>query len=188
MNVMVPWIERIGPRGARYRTGQADGTTTCLLRSSAARFGTVERLGAGFTMWRVIRLGILLAAVLAAYGWWSGHDRAPASPVAVGVPDPGGGAGHAVRDPALLPPAAIDTLRAIERGGPFPYDRDGVVFQNRERRLPDRPRGYYHEYTVRTPGASDRGARRIITGGDPPEVYYYTDDHYRSFRRMEPQK
>jgi ribonuclease T1 len=125
-------------------------------------------------MWRVIRLGIFLAAALAAYGWWSGHERTAATP------------GDAIHAPSFLPPEAIDTLRAIERGGPFSYDRDGVVFQNRERRLPDRPRGYYHEYTVRTPGASDRGARRIIAGGAPPEVYYYTDDHYRSFRRVEP--
>lgn len=86
---------------------------------------------------------------------------------------------------AGLPPEAVDTLRLIERGGPFPHRQDGTVFQNRERLLPDRPRGYYREYTVRTPGARDRGARRIVTGGDPPEVYYYTDDHYRSFRQFE---
>jgi guanyl-specific ribonuclease Sa len=137
-------------------------------------------------MWRVIRLGIFLAAALAAYGWWSGREHSPASPVDARAPAPMDGAANAVRHPAFLPPEAIDTLRAIEHGGPFPYDRDGVVFQNRERRLPDRPRGYYHEYTVRTPGASDRGARRIIAGGAPPEVYYYTDDHYGSFRRVEP--
>jgi len=87
--------------------------------------------------------------------------------------------------PSFLPPEAIETLHAIDRGGPFPYSRDGVVFQNRERRLPERPRGYYHEYTVATPGEDDRGARRMITGGDPPEVYYYSDDHYRSFRKVE---
>lgn len=87
--------------------------------------------------------------------------------------------------PAGLPPEAVETLRLIERRGPFPHRQDGTVFQNRERLLPDRPRGYYREYTVRTPGARDRGARRIVTGGDPPEVYYYTEDHYRSFRRFE---
>jgi guanyl-specific ribonuclease Sa len=87
-----------------------------------------------------------------------------------------------------LPPEAIATLEAIERGGPFPYDRDGITFQNRERRLPYRPPGFYREYTVPTPGASDRGARRIVAGGDPPEVYYYTDDHYRTFRRVAPGK
>jgi guanyl-specific ribonuclease Sa len=77
------------------------------------------------------------------------------------------------------------TLQAIEQGGPFPYSRDGVVFQNRERRLPERPRGYYREYTVPTPGERDRGARRIVAGGNPPEVFYYTADHYRSFRKVE---
>jgi ribonuclease T1 len=86
---------------------------------------------------------------------------------------------------SALPAEALAMLAAIEAGGPFRYDRDGSVFQNRERRLPDRPRGYYREYTVDTPGSADRGARRIVTGGDPPEVYYYTDDHYRTFRRVE---
>lgn len=84
-----------------------------------------------------------------------------------------------------LPPEALATLNLIRRGGPFPYSRDGIPFQNREGRLPDRPRGYYREFTVPTPGASDRGARRIITGGNPPREYYYTPDHYRSFRPIE---
>lgn len=86
-----------------------------------------------------------------------------------------------------LPPEAIETLQLIQQGGPFPYRKDGTVFQNRERRLPDRPRGYYREYTVPTPGSPDRGARRIVAGGQPPEVFYYTHDHYRSFRRIQPQ-
>lgn len=86
--------------------------------------------------------------------------------------------------PYFLPPAARDTLALIARGGPFPHRQDGVVFGNYEHRLPERPRGYYHEYTVDTPGARTRGTRRIITGGTPPEVYYYTGDHYRSFRRF----
>ena len=86
-----------------------------------------------------------------------------------------------------LPPEALDTLALIRRGGPFPYRKDGTVFQNRERVLPAMPRGYYREYTVPTPGSRDRGARRIVAGGNPPEVYYYTSDHYRSFRRIEPQ-
>lgn len=84
-----------------------------------------------------------------------------------------------------LPPEAIETLRLIQRGGPFPHRQDGAVFQNRERLLPDRARGYYRGYTVPTPGARDRGARRIVTGGDPPDVFYYTEDHYRSFREIE---
>lgn len=87
---------------------------------------------------------------------------------------------------ADLPPEAISTLELIQRGGPYPYRKDGTTFQNRERLLPDKPRGYYREYTVPTPGARDRGARRIVAGGQPPEVYYYTADHYRSFRRIEP--
>jgi len=84
-----------------------------------------------------------------------------------------------------LPPEANKTLALITSGGPFPHHRDGSTFQNREHRLPDHPGGYYHEYTVETPGAPDRGARRIVTGGNPPEVYYYTDDHYETFRRLE---
>lgn len=89
-----------------------------------------------------------------------------------------------VSDPAWLPPEARETLRLIARGGPFPYPQDGGIFGNRERQLPPQPRGWYREYTVDTPGSRDRGARRIITGGDPPVELYFTDDHYRSFRRI----
>jgi ribonuclease T1 len=81
-----------------------------------------------------------------------------------------------------LPRAARETLRLIERDGPFPYDKDGSVFQNREGLLPDRQRGYYREYTVITPGENDRGARRIVAGEDGE--LYYTDDHYDSFQRI----
>lgn len=88
------------------------------------------------------------------------------------------------RLPAFLPSEARHTLDMIARGGPFPHRQDGVVFGNHEHLLPSEPRGYYHEYTVETPGARDRGARRIITGGDPPVAYYYTYDHYRSFREF----
>ena len=87
--------------------------------------------------------------------------------------------------PGFLPPEAADTLALIARRGPFPYRQDGSVFQNRERRLPERPRGHYREYTVPTPGLGHRGPRRIVTGGDPPSEYWYTDDHYASFRRFE---
>jgi len=80
-----------------------------------------------------------------------------------------------------LPAEALETLELILRDGPFPYSKDGTTFFNREQRLPKQPRGYYREYTVPTPGARDRGARRIVTGGKPPEVFYYTADHYRSF-------
>ena len=87
---------------------------------------------------------------------------------------------------AGLPPEALETLALIQRGGPFPYRKDGTTFQNRERLLPAKPRGYYREYTVPTPGSRDRGARRIVAGGNPPEVFYYTADHYSSFRQIEP--
>ena len=91
------------------------------------------------------------------------------------------------RDPAnarALPVQVHDTLRRIQAGGPFPYRQDDGVFYNREGLLPQRARGYYREYTVATPGARDRGARRIVTGGDPPTEFYYTADHYRSFQRI----
>ncbi len=81
---------------------------------------------------------------------------------------------------AELPPEAIRTLALIRRGGPFPYKQDGQVFQNREGVLPKQRRGYYHEYTVETPGSADRGARRIVTGVN--DEYYYTANHYASFK------
>ena len=87
--------------------------------------------------------------------------------------------------PDFLPPEAKTTLDLIARGGPFPHRQDGAVFQNREKRLPKKSRAYYHEYTVETPGLNHRGARRIITGGNPVETYYYADDHYDSFREFE---
>ena len=90
------------------------------------------------------------------------------------------------RNVAGLPPEAIETLALIKAGGPFPYRKDGSVFQNREKLLPRMPRGYYREYTVATPRARDRGARRIVAGGEPAEVFYYTSDHYRSFKRISP--
>jgi len=89
----------------------------------------------------------------------------------------------AVRD---LPVEARQTLFLIKQGGPFPYPRDGVVFGNYEGVLPKEKRGYYHEYTVKTPGVRHRGARRIIAGGTLQEgqEYFYTDDHYVSFKRI----
>lgn len=83
---------------------------------------------------------------------------------------------------ADLPDEARETLRAIKQGGPFAYPRDGVVFGNFERVLPKQPRGYYHEYTVKTPGAHNRGARRIIAGATGE--YYYSADHYQTFKRI----
>jgi ribonuclease T1 len=119
----------------------------------------------------------LIALLLAVAALLTFMERGPGAPVPGPIPSQPA--------PAGLPPEAIETLQLIERGGPFPHRQDGTVFQNRERLLTERPRGYYREYTVRTPGAPDRGARRIVTGGDPPEVYYYTQDHYRSFRQFE---
>jgi ribonuclease T1 len=86
---------------------------------------------------------------------------------------------------ADLPPEGRQTLALIVRGGPFPYPhKDGSVFGNFERQLPPHERGYYREYTVPTPGARDRGARRIVAGGEPPSEYFYTADHYRSWSRI----
>ena len=107
----------------------------------------------------------LLAALLASPAL-ARNDNAPANEIAV----------------AALPREAQQTLQSIKRGGPFGYERDGVVFGNYERRLPPRQRGYYREYTVPTPGVRNRGARRIVAGAGAE--YYYTDDHYRSFRRI----
>ncbi len=81
-----------------------------------------------------------------------------------------------------LPPEARRTLELIAKGGPFPYDKDGTVFGNYENRLPKQARGYYHEYTVPTPGSRTRGARRIITGEHTER--YYTSDHYQTFEAV----
>ena len=88
---------------------------------------------------------------------------------------------------AQLPAEAQATHRLILAGGPFPYRKDGTVFGNRERALPAKPRGFYHEYTVPTPGSRDRGARRIVCGGErptPPQACFYTADHYATFRQI----
>jgi len=90
--------------------------------------------------------------------------------------------GIAAASAQSLPPEARQTLELIRKGGPYPYERDGVVFGNRERLLPPRERGYYREYTVATPGLKHRGARRIVVGRGGE--LYYTQDHYRSFRRI----
>jgi ribonuclease T1 len=89
---------------------------------------------------------------------------------------------------ADLPKEARDVHALVSRGGPFPFDRDGVAFRNREQLLPLQPRDYYREYTVRTPGVKGRGGRRLVCGGPPatPDACYYTSDHYRSFRKIRP--
>jgi ribonuclease T1 len=116
--------------------------------------------------------------------------------LAVSLPAPARAAGQsvdAVANPVRLddlPDAAVTVHRQIQAGGPFLHpEKDGVVFANRERLLPRETRGYYREYTVPTPGSRDRGARRIVCGGrEPktPDVCYYTQDHYASFRRIAP--
>lgn len=86
-----------------------------------------------------------------------------------------------------LPVQGRDMMALVYQGGPFRHDKDGVVFGNRERLLPAHSRGYYREYTVRTPGERSRGARRIVCGGEKPaapDACYYTDDHYASFRKI----
>lgn len=138
--------------------------------------------------WLII--GLLLA------GWWAWSQYGPrADAPALDAPSAHGPSGdraplerppRSARGtfPAWLPAEALDTIALIERGGPFPHRQDGGTFQNRERLLPAQPRGYYREYTVHTPGSRDRGARRIVAGGRPPAEFFYTDDHYRSFRRF----
>lgn len=121
----------------------------------------------------VVLVALVVLSVLAATAMREAWARTGASPeVSVGA----------------LPPEARATLQHIRSHGPFPYDRDGVVFNNREHVLPAQPRGYYHEYTVPTPGMKTRGARRIICGGDVGSLAecYYSDDHYRTFRRIRP--
>lgn len=87
---------------------------------------------------------------------------------------------------AQLPGEAAETLRLIKAGGPFPFSEDGVLFRNSAALLPQHPRGYYHTFTVRTPGAADRGQRRIVCGGPRKQIgdCYYTDDYYASFKRI----
>lgn len=130
---------------------------------------------------------ITLICLLASCGSGSAGARATGGTPAV-TSNVGAGSGNHPDDglPTVnateLPAEARTTIGLIRSGGPFPYHQDGVVFQNREHRLPHEPSGYYHEYTVRTPGSPDRGARRIIAGRDG--TLYYTDDHYDSFKRI----
>lgn len=132
---------------------------------------------------------LLLAAVVIGMALWQ-QARPPATADHGTVSSQGSSASTDSRPRVTtdgLPAEARATLAAIARGGPFPHRQDGVVFGNYEGLLPKQPRGYYREYTVETPGARNRGARRIVTGGNPPRAWYYTDDHYRSFRRLEAQ-
>ena len=116
--------------------------------------------------WRRIGAALLAVSLLACNGSVAGSAPGTVPEVAA----------------SELPAEARATIERIRKGGPFPYRRDGIVFGNFEERLPARARGYYREFTVRTPGAKDRGARRIVAGKGGE--LYYTDDHYMSFRRI----
>lgn len=129
-----------------------------------------------------MRTRLLFAVLLAIVGFflitqYEGTDSEP-------TPPPQSTASQTSIPDSLksLPPEALVTIELIQSDGPFPYGKDGTVFANRERLLPGHPHGYWREYTVETPGESDRGARRIVHGeGDE---YYYTGDHYQSFKLL----
>lgn len=154
-------------------------------------------------------LGLVVAVLTAVLIWWLQGDagtttedpqagpttsQSPSEPPALPTPSDTGPASEMPTDGtdpesglpivavADLPPEAADTLALIDVGGPYPHDQDDSAFSNREGILPDRPVGYYREYTVATPGSDDRGARRIVTGSGGE--FYWTDDHYSSFSRI----
>ncbi|WP_345778431.1 ribonuclease domain-containing protein [Dyella sp. 2HG41-7] len=133
---------------------------------------------------------VLIAGLIGAIVFWNRHAPPPPDMVSNGnvtlraTGNENCPAAH-TNLPAFMPAEACVTLTAILQNGPFPYSQDGVVFGNYEGLLPQQPRGYYHEYTVPTPGAQNRGTRRIITGGTPPAIFYYTGDHYRSFQTFQ---
>jgi ribonuclease T1 len=147
-----------------------NGITTTSTRQNCP--GMVGRMRVG---WRTALSGLLVGGLLVLA---SGAALAKANPA-----DGGNITSVALSD---LPVQARQTYSLIQQGGPYPYDKDGSVFGNRERLLPQQKRGYYREYTVKTPQSRDRGARRIVCGGviKPPEVCYYTADHYASFRKI----
>lgn len=124
---------------------------------------------------RRVLLGLAGIVLLALLWWVQRGEEAEPQPV-----DPHSGLSWVEEQD--LPPEAGDTLELIDSGGPFPHREDGSVFQNRERLLPAEDMGYYREYTVETPGESDRGARRIVSGSDGE--LYWTEDHYASFERI----
>lgn len=138
------------------------------------------------TMWRRRPLLALIVLILLLAAGYAGraitsHSK---SPSAVSSSSPTVTAAGSVGVPlSTLPPEAAKTVMLIEKKGPFPYPHDGIVYQNLEHHLPAEPRGYYHEYTVTTPGSADRGTRRIITGNRGE--FWYTDDHYQSFVRVD---
>lgn len=123
---------------------------------------------------RLVWAGLLLSAAAASLWVQAKGPITVDTPVTISV--------------AQLPTEGSQTYRLIHQGGPFKYDKDGTVFGNRERLLPTEKRGFYREYTVTTPGSKNRGARRIVCGGEPrvPDACYYTADHYESFRKIVP--
>jgi ribonuclease T1 len=151
-----------------------------LRRRGLGRAGLKPRCGGGPSA-RQLAVAAVAAALL---GAGCSDDDGP--------PGPGPGTQEsqapAGADRVGLTPAerteVAETLRAVQRGGPFPYDQDGETFFNREGLLPDRPAGHYREYTVETPGSQDRGARRLVIGADG--ATYFTRDHYDSFERIDP--
>ena len=136
----------------------------------------------------VLHLGVLNAALVLALGWgWSPAQARTWHNADAPITTPSAGE-VALSD---LPRAGREVFQRIQNGGPFDYDKDGTVFGNRERQLPRQQRGFYREYTVPTPGSRDRGARRIVCGGKAarqPETCFYTQDHYRSFQRIDPSR
>ena len=134
----------------------------------------MARIVAGFAAVKFALTSCLLAVAMAAI------------PVQAKGPQGGAAGAQATMSVAELPRQGRETFELIRQGGPFPYDKDGMVFGNRERQLPAEKRGFYREYTVRTPGSRDRGARRIVCGGPAkaPHACYYTADHYASFRKI----
>ncbi|WP_369184097.1 ribonuclease [Streptomyces sp. Y1] len=158
----------------------------------------------------LIVVAVLVLAVLAGVGYLlnkgggSSHPKAAATSTAAAAagssaPKPSPPAGRSPSpsgtwvpaDPALadvcrtkLPSQAQDTLALIAKNGPYPYNRDGIVFENRESRLPKKGDGYYHEFTVVTPGSNDRGTRRVVTGGAGEQ--YWSPDHYGTFQEIDP--
>lgn len=125
---------------------------------------------------------LLVAMVLVTTVSACGDEETPAARLESDAPAVGPVSGLPVVLWDDLPPEGRETIELIDQDGSFPYDKDGATFGNREGLLPDRPNGYYREYTVITPGSPDRGARRIVGGADGE--LYYTEDHYESFREV----
>jgi len=179
------WLrnEREAERKAESRDKSAEtGEETGGARRGASPGGT--RLTRWSQGWRRAVTATVVAAV--AFGGLSGQGAEARSHHRRADANGSISAATATVELSGLPREAVDTLHLIAAGGPFPYPKDGVVFGNFERLLPQGRRGYYHEYTVPTPGAHNRGARRIVCGGPLKRVdnCYYSDDHYASFKRI----